>query len=122
MSSDALTTYLQDHLAGALHAIELLKSMRDHFAGEPLGKFAAQMLAETEADHNVLATLTECAGGTAGGMKEWAAGAFLLSANGSAKLGRNSGKNPKKLAEVSEKIGNKRGDGSDSGYVRYRRP
>jgi hypothetical protein len=30
--SDALTTYLQDHLAGALHAIELLKAMRDIIA------------------------------------------------------------------------------------------
>ena len=37
MRSDPLTTYLQDHLAGALHAIELLKAMRDHFSGEPSG-------------------------------------------------------------------------------------
>ena len=42
MKNDALTTYLQDHLAGALHAIELLKAMRDHFGGEPLGTFAAK--------------------------------------------------------------------------------
>jgi hypothetical protein len=28
--SDALTTYLQDHMAGAMHAIELLKAMRNH--------------------------------------------------------------------------------------------
>src|SRR4051812_479965 len=73
MRSDALTTYLQDHLAGALHAIELLKAMRDHFAGEALGGFSAEMLAEVEADREVLATLTERAGGTAGGMKEWGA-------------------------------------------------
>jgi hypothetical protein len=32
---DALTTYLQDHLAGAMHAIELLKAMRSHHGGEP---------------------------------------------------------------------------------------
>ncbi len=73
MGSVALTTYLQDHLAGALHAIELLKAMRDHFAGEPLGKFAAEVLAEVEADREVLARLTERAGGGAGGMKEWGA-------------------------------------------------
>ena len=42
MSSEALTTYLQDHLAGALHAIEVLKAMREHFSGEPLGEFATQ--------------------------------------------------------------------------------
>jgi hypothetical protein len=70
--SSALTTYLQDHLAGALHAIELLKAMRDHFAGEPLGAFAAEMLAEIESDRNLLAELTKRVGGTAGGMKEWA--------------------------------------------------
>ena len=68
-----LATYLQDHLAGALHAIELLKAMRDHFAGEPLGTFAAEVLAEVEADREVLARMTERAGGTAGGMKEWGA-------------------------------------------------
>ena len=73
MRSQALTTYLQDHLAGALHAIELLKAMRDHFAGEPLGGFATEVLAEVEADREVLATLTERVGGTAGGMKEWGA-------------------------------------------------
>lgn len=71
--SDSLTTYLQDHLAGALHAIELLKAMREHFAAEPLETFAAEVLAEVEADREVLARLTERVGGTAGGMKEWGA-------------------------------------------------
>jgi hypothetical protein len=42
MSNGALPTYLQDHLAGALHAIELLKAMRDHFSGEPLGSLQAK--------------------------------------------------------------------------------
>jgi hypothetical protein len=64
MTNDALQTYLQDHLAGALHAIELLKAMRDHFAGQPLGQFASQILAEVEADRDVLARLTEGASGT----------------------------------------------------------
>jgi hypothetical protein len=73
MTKDALPTYLQDHLAGALHAIELLKAMRDHFAKEPLGRFASQVLAEVEADRDVLARLTERVGGTAGGVKEWGA-------------------------------------------------
>ena len=73
MDNDALPTYLQDHLAGALHAIEVLKAMRDHFSGEPLGQFADQVLAEVEADREVLARLTERVGGTPGGMKEWGA-------------------------------------------------
>jgi hypothetical protein len=73
MKDDALATYLQDHLAGALHAIELLRSMRDHFGEVPLGKFAREVLAEVEADRDVLAKLTERVGGTAGGPKEWGA-------------------------------------------------
>jgi hypothetical protein len=73
MAIDALPTYLQDHLAGALHAIEVLKAMRNHFSEEPLGHFADQMLAEVEADREVLARLTERLGGTPGGMKEWGA-------------------------------------------------
>jgi hypothetical protein len=47
--------------------------MRGHFAGEPLGQFAAEVLTEVEADREVLVRLTERAGGTAGGMKEWGA-------------------------------------------------
>jgi hypothetical protein len=73
MKNEALITYLQDHLAGALHAIELLKSMREHFSGEPLGTFADELLSEVEADRDVLARLTESVGGTVGGMKEWGA-------------------------------------------------
>jgi hypothetical protein len=73
MSNDALKTYLQDHLAGALHAIELLKAMRDHFAEQPLGEFASHLLAEVEADRDVLVRLTEAIGGTSGGPKEWGA-------------------------------------------------
>jgi hypothetical protein len=50
-------------LAGALHAIELLKAMRERFAGESLGTFAAEVLAGVEADRKVHAKLTECVGG-----------------------------------------------------------
>jgi hypothetical protein len=71
--SDPLTTYLQDHLAGAMHAIELLKAMKSHYAGKPLGQFASALLFEIEADRDVLAGLTENTGGTSGGPKEWAA-------------------------------------------------
>jgi hypothetical protein len=68
---DPLITYLQDHLAGSVHAIELLKAMRDHHTGEPLGQFAAQLLSEIEADRDVLAALIQRTGATPGGMKEW---------------------------------------------------
>jgi len=68
----ALTTYLQDHLAGAMHAIELLKAIRDHYTGKPLGRFARDLLVEIEADRDFLARLTENIGGESGGPKEWA--------------------------------------------------
>jgi hypothetical protein len=71
--SDPLATYLQDHLAGSMNAIELLKAMRDHHSGDPLGQFAAKLLAEIEADREVLAALTERVGADPAGMKEWAA-------------------------------------------------
>ncbi len=49
--SDPLTTHPQDHLAGALQAIELLKAMAEHYAGEPLGEFATELLVEIEPSH-----------------------------------------------------------------------
>jgi hypothetical protein len=73
LMSDSLTTYLQDHLAGAVHATELLKAMRNHFAGQPLGQFAGELIVEVDSDRNTLAKLTENVGGAAGGPKEWAA-------------------------------------------------
>jgi hypothetical protein len=48
--SNALTTYFQDHLAGAQHAIELLKAMFNHHGAEPLGQFASELLSEIERD------------------------------------------------------------------------
>jgi hypothetical protein len=38
-----------------------------------MGQFAAQLLAEIEADRDILARLTEHVGGVAGGVKEWGA-------------------------------------------------
>jgi hypothetical protein len=55
-----------------MHAVELLKAIRDHYAGKPLGQFASELLSDIEADRNVLARLTENTGGASGGPKEWA--------------------------------------------------
>jgi hypothetical protein len=52
-----------------MHAIELLKAMRNPHGGEPLGQFASELLFEIEADRDLLAGLTEKAGATSGGMK-----------------------------------------------------
>jgi hypothetical protein len=71
--SDPLTTHPQDHLAGALQAIELLKAMAEHYAGEPLGEFATELLVEIESDRVVVTNLTKSLGGSVGGPKEWSA-------------------------------------------------
>jgi hypothetical protein len=61
--SDALQTYLADHLAGAVHAIELLKNLQDKYRGETLGQFAAGLLPAIEADKTTLEDLAKQIGG-----------------------------------------------------------
>lgn len=68
--SDALSTYLQDHLAGSVHAIELVETMRDRHVDEPLGRFASELLVEIKADREVLLKLAEKVGAGSSGMKE----------------------------------------------------
>jgi hypothetical protein len=70
--SDALATYLQDHLAGAIHAIELLEAMQKRHTGDALGDFAGALLVEIEADRTVLRDLAERAGVGSSGVKELA--------------------------------------------------
>jgi hypothetical protein len=55
----ALSTYLHDHLAGAAGGMQLMKDLRDQHKGEPLGQFAGELLAEVEANHEILRGLAE---------------------------------------------------------------
>lgn len=57
MSEDLLSTYVHDHLAGASGALDLLKDMRDDHEGEPMGRFAAELLEQIQADRETLAEL-----------------------------------------------------------------
>jgi hypothetical protein len=68
--SAPLATYLHDHLAGAVVAINLLEALRDRHAGEPLGQFAAELLTEVEADREVLQVLAERVGARSSALKE----------------------------------------------------
>lgn len=68
--SDSFQTYLHDHLAGAVVAIELLEVLRDQHAGEPLGQFAGDLLVEVEADRTVLRRLAERVGAESNPVKE----------------------------------------------------
>ena len=70
MSGDALATYLRDHLAGAAAAVDLLELLRDQHAGEPLGEFAAEILADVEADRAALAAVAQRVGGEPGVLKD----------------------------------------------------
>jgi hypothetical protein len=57
-----LAIYLVDHLAGSVHATEVLKNMHPAYGPEPLGTFAADLLVEIEADRAVLQKLAERVG------------------------------------------------------------
>ena len=61
--SDALQTYLADHLAGAVHAIELVKNLQDGYRNETLGRFASGLLVAIESDKKVLEDLAKQVGG-----------------------------------------------------------
>jgi hypothetical protein len=68
--SDALGTYLHDHLAGAAYAIDLVELMRDQHKGNDLGEFAAWLLVEINADREVLRQLAERTGAASNTIKE----------------------------------------------------
>jgi hypothetical protein len=67
---DPLATYLNDHLAGSNFAMELLEFLRDQHVGEPLGGFAAALLAEIGEDRRVLQGIIDRAGGGVSILKE----------------------------------------------------
>ena len=68
--SEALITYIHDHLAGAMHAVETLKTMRDRHKGSPLADFATRLLTEVEADRETLRIIAEKAGSKGESVKE----------------------------------------------------
>ncbi len=76
---DSLPTYLQDHLAGSVQAIELLEMIRDRNPEKPLGHFAADLLLEIKEDRETLLELARKVGPGASSVKEiaaWAAEKF----------------------------------------------
>ena len=55
--TEPLAAYMQDHLAGASFAIDLLESLRDQHSADALGEFAAELLPEIEAETGFLTRL-----------------------------------------------------------------
>jgi hypothetical protein len=70
--NDSLVSYLGDHLGGAAHAIELVKTMRDHYETDPLGQFANELLTQIEADRDVLRDIAGRLGAGSSELKELA--------------------------------------------------
>jgi hypothetical protein len=62
MASEHLSTYLNDHLAGATMALELLAHLERVHAGEPSQRFAAELRAEIEEDKAELERLARSLG------------------------------------------------------------
>ena len=57
--SEPLVTYVQDHLAGASHALDLLHWMSDAHKDDSLGTFARALHAEITEDRNVLVRIAQ---------------------------------------------------------------
>jgi hypothetical protein len=86
---DSLSVYLQDHLAGAAHATDLVAHLRDEHPGEDLGRFAAELLRNIKEDERTLRDLAERVGDGSSSLKE--AGAWLSEKIARLKLSHDSG-------------------------------
>jgi hypothetical protein len=88
MSDDPLGTYLQDHLAGAAAALELVDGLRAEHSDDPLGALAAKLLADIGSDRDVLDALAQRVDGSS--LLKDATG-WLGTKLGRFKLGRAAG-------------------------------
>lgn len=59
MANEHIATYLNDHLAGSVVAIELLEHLEAAHAGTDVGRFAAELRADVSADRRELEALME---------------------------------------------------------------
>ncbi len=67
--SDPLATYLNDHLAGSMAAIELAEKVAEQNRGERLGVFLADLLKAIDDDRVTLEGIMERLGAEKGGAK-----------------------------------------------------
>ncbi len=80
-----LVTYVNDHLAGARTALQLLEAMRDQHDDQKFRDFAAVLLPEIEADDRTLRTIAEKIGSGPSVVKE--VGGWLVEKATRLKLG-----------------------------------
>ena len=50
MAEDYIATYLNDHLAGSVVAVELMENLETVYAGQPIADFIAKLRADIEVD------------------------------------------------------------------------
>jgi hypothetical protein len=70
MPRDPLLTYLRDHLAGAVGALEMLEFLRSHAGDEEIRTAATTFHAEIAADREVLESLAQRLGGGSSAIKD----------------------------------------------------
>lgn len=70
MAADHLATYLNDHLAGAVAALEMLEELEKHYAGTPVERVATGLRVDVEADRRELEGLMRRLGVTESGPRK----------------------------------------------------
>jgi hypothetical protein len=89
--SDALVTYLNDHLGGAQIAVQVLEAMRDQNNEQEFRQFASVLLPEIQADDLTLRHIAENIGSSPSTVKQ--VGGWLLEKAARLKLGHTGSKN-----------------------------
>jgi hypothetical protein len=84
-AKDDLETYLQDHYAAAVGALELIEHLEKAHAGDALGEFFSQLHAEVKSDHEQLHNLISVLGLEESNLRN--AGAWTAEKLGRVKLG-----------------------------------
>lgn len=75
MSKQALTTYLNDHHAGSVGALEMVANLIETFEGKPLAQFFKRLHGEIETDQRTLENLMDTVGADESAIKQ--AGAWV---------------------------------------------
>jgi len=89
-NAQQLESYLKDHYAGGVAALELIKHSIETHRGTPLAAFFEELHAEVKADHEQLHNLMTALGFDASGVRN--AGAWMAEKLSRAKIGFSGGK------------------------------
>ena len=84
MKNKDLATYLNDHLAGSIGALELLDRMIDKYKEQPMAQFCCEMRAEISADQDELREIMKAVDVEESSLRK--AGAWIMEKFSRAKL------------------------------------